>query len=423
MKNKLYNLYTKHNVLVKNFNYLSIIQVVTLLVPFLVYPYLIRVLGKELYGVYAYSFAFIAFFVMFINFGFDISELKSISINRDQKEKVSEIFSSVLISKFILALISFLIICLIAFFTNIFGQHVILYFSFSGFLLDAVINPTFYFQGIEKMKYMTLLTLISKLIYLSLIFVLVKTSQDYFLVPLIMGLGMLIADMAGLFIIFNKHDIKFKVQSFYKLKETYKESFPFFSSRISVLINTQTNVLLLGAFVGYVEVAYYDLAKKVVTLLKTPYNIANQTIFPNVSKTKNIIFVLKVLKILFLIYVLIILLVFVFDVFVIKILGGEELLKSEPILNILSFSLITELIAVFTGAPMLLVAGYKKEYNMSLVYGTIFYLILVLLLYLFNCLGLYQLTILTVLTSFFLMIIRLKYCHKYNLINFKILKL
>jgi len=36
--------------------------------------------------------------------------------------------------------------------------------------------------------------------------------------------------------------------------------------------------------VGYTEVAYYDLAEKLVNVMKMPFNIFNQVLFPNVSK-------------------------------------------------------------------------------------------------------------------------------------------
>lgn len=415
-KSKIKSAFKKHKTLISNFNYLSVLQLFQLITPLIIYPYLIRVLGKEIYGVVAFSYAIIAYLTVFINFGFDISEIKEISIYRDNKKKVSEILSTVLTIKIIFALLSILGLFIILQIIPELNKHKWLYIASIGLLLDTAINPRFYFQGVEKMKFITYLTVTSKLIFLVLIFLVIKKPSHYIFVPLFTSIGTLISSLIGLFIVFGKQDVHLIRPSLLNIKEMISNSFPFFTSRVSVLAINKTNILLLGTFVGYTEVAYYDLAEKLVNVMKMPFNIFNQVLFPNVSKTKNIGLVKKTLKYLLGIYVLGYLSLYVISEPIIKIFGGNEMLPARFVLYILGISAITELISVFLGAPMLLVMGYKKEYNGSIIWGSIFYLFLILSLYIFNNIGLYQLAAATVIASAFILIYRTWFCEKHNLI-------
>lgn len=77
----------KYKTLVENFGYLTLLQICNLLIPLITYPYLINTLGKDLYGVIIYSQAIVSYLSIFVNWGFNISATKSISINRDNPKK------------------------------------------------------------------------------------------------------------------------------------------------------------------------------------------------------------------------------------------------------------------------------------------------------------------------------------------------
>lgn len=417
MKTRKFNeLLSRYKLLLDNFNYLSILQLFQLLFPLIIYPYLIRVLGKDLYGVVAYANAITAYFIVFINFGFEISEIREISIHRKNKRKVSEIVSSVLSIKSIFALLSILIIVLSVFFIPKLSKHRLLFFATFGMLIDAAINPRFFFQGIEKMKFITILSLGSRLMFLSLIFIFVKTPEHYFLVPLLTSIGAIISSIFGLIIVFKEFDIRYLKPKLSKIREYVNNSLPFFGSRISILLINKTNILLIGTFVGYTEVAYYDLADKLVSVMKMPLNIFNQVLYPNVSKTKNTKLVKKIMFFLFLVYIIGYLSMFYLGVPLIEIFAGSEMIPAVFVLYILGFSVITELFSVFMGAPMLLAIGYKKEYNRSIIWGSIFYLIVLLLIYIIGIVSLYSLTTATVLSSAFIFLYRFFYCRKFKLL-------
>jgi PST family polysaccharide transporter len=408
--------YERNKTLVDNFNFMSILQISQILMPLLIYPYLIRVLGKETYGVVAYSNAIVAYLLTLINFGFNISEIKEISVLRDQKGKVSEIVSSVLIIRTLIFVAAIIVLIVGVFSIPFLREHKWLYLAYSGLLINAALNPGFYFLGIEKMKFITFITITANMIFLVLTLVLVRRPSQYVLVPLFTSVGSLAGTIIGLYIIFAREKVRFIYQKADALKVHFKESLPFFTARVSVLVIDKTNFVLLGSFVGYAEVAYYDLAAKFLAVMQTPVNVFVQVLFPNVSRTRNISLVLRTIKILLVFYILGYFSLFFIGEPLIKIIGSPELIPSKYVLYILAISALTDLVSTLLGTPGLLAAGHKVEYNKSIIYSSFFYGIFVLILYLNGWIGLYQLALATVLTSSYKLIYRLYYCKTFKLI-------
>ena len=112
MINKIKNMVNSEDKkrLASNFFSLSVLQVFTYVLPLLTLPYLVRVLGVETFGLVAFATAFITFFNILVDYGFNLSATREVSIHRENKDKITEIYSSVLSIKFILIFVSLIIL-------------------------------------------------------------------------------------------------------------------------------------------------------------------------------------------------------------------------------------------------------------------------------------------------------------------------
>lgn len=374
---KSINIKAKNNSrLIQNFSYLSILQILNLLLPLITYPYLIRILGKEIYGLVIFAQTVISYFVILVNFGFNISATKEISKHRDNYEKLSEIVSSVFIIKFVLFIISIiLLLILIPFIPKSDGYTVLFIISMYACFYE-VIFPIWYFQGVEQMKNITFTTLISRLIFVILIFVIIKNPGDYLYVPLIYSIGAIVAGLYSLYIVFNIHKIKFKWQKYRIIKYYIVDSFLIFASNVSISIYVNTNKIIIGTFIGMGEVAYYDLAEKITSILKVPQSILSQTIFPKISKDNNLQFIKKLFRLSISFHLILICLVMIFSKQIVLVLGGEQMLPAVWVVNLLILSVPLTVTSNFLGIQYLIPFGYTKIFTRIILLSGLVYLVI-----------------------------------------------
>ena len=403
--------------LIYNFSYLSVLQIFNLLTPLISYSYLIRVLGKEKYGLIILAQAIISYFFIIVSFGFNISATKEISIHREDKEKVNEIVSSVLIIKSFLFLLSIIFLGILFIFIPRAHGYEILFLLTMSICLNDILVPVWYFQGIEQMKYITYITLISRLTFLSLIFVVIKSPDDYLLVPVFFGVGHLISGIISMLIVFYSRKIQFLFQSVETLTKYFKDSFPIFISNLSVNLYVGTNKVIVATFLGLAEVSYYDLAEKLTSVIKIPQIILNQTLFPKISRDRNIKFVKKIFMISFSFHIILTIVIILFSKQIVSLLGGLEMSPSIWVVNILVLTIPFFVVSSILGGQVLLPFGYNKEYGSVIVISGLVYLCLMTIQYFTIGFSIISISLATLLTEFFVAIYMYYLCKKLNLIS------
>ncbi|QKE29652.1 putative flippase [Arcobacter acticola] len=266
--------------LLSNFFSLSILQGANYLLPLLTFPYLVRVIGVEYFGLLAFATATVTYFQIITDYGFNLSATKEISIHRDNKEKLIEIFSSVMTIKFLLMFISFFLLSIMIFVFEKFNKEALVYFFTFGTVIGQVLFPLWFFQGIEKMKYITYLNIISKAIFTISIFIFIKEESDYYLVPILTSIGFILVGVYSLIILKKEFNITFRFQSSITIKYYLTEGWHIFLSRIYVNLYTTTNLILLGLFTNNTIVGYYSIAEKIVFAIGGLFEPATQTLYP-----------------------------------------------------------------------------------------------------------------------------------------------
>jgi len=367
--------------LLSNFFSLSVLQIFTYVLPLLTLPYLVRVLGAEKFGLVMFAQAFIIFFNILVDYGFNLSATREISVNRESKEKLTEIFSSVMSIKFVLIGISFAILSLVILLFEKFSNNNDLYYLTFLWVIGQALFPVWYFQGLEKMKYITIVNITSKLIFTIAIFIFIQDESDYILVPVLNGLGFIIGGLLSLRIVCKDFKQEFKIQSFEVLTFYFKDSSQFFLSRLSSVGYSNINTFLAGILLSPVFVTYYYLADKAVSVILALFTPIVQTVYPYLAKKFNFIFLVKLLSILMIVSLVVISLGYLFSDLISIILFDEINIIFTNLFYVILPIIPISTLYVMLGAPLLLARGFKKEFNLSIIFGFVIHLLLLSILY------------------------------------------
>lgn len=398
-----------------NFTYLSILEIIGLLLPLISYPYVIRTVGADNYGVVVFCQAIIAYVVIIINFGYNVSATRKISENRTNVFKIREIYSSIVYQKLLI-----FAICLVSgLFVLIFLKYdySVILLGFIGLCIQEVFFPTWLFQGLERMKFITIITFVAKCSCLILIFLFVHDKKDYACIPVLYSIGGFFTSVLSVIILKKKFDIYFVKVSKYRMKEDFLESLPFFTSRLSAIVMERGNVLVIGTFFSYDMVAIYDLCAKIVSILKTPFSLVAQVIYPNVAKSKNMLLVKKSIKIVLLFGAFVYLFVYLFAPNIILLLSDTSMLGAVSILKIMVLYVPIVGISYLFGASVLVVKGYSREYNLSVVYSVLLYILMLLSFISFSKVNLYTMALAFVAPELFVALYRICIVKYKNILN------
>ena len=282
------DIYKRNQVIFQNFTYMSVLQIVRIIIPIFIIPILIQKLGIETYGIIIFAQALVFHFMMVLNFGFELSATRKISINRNNYYNLSEIVSSVFIIKFYLFFILFVIYFSMLFLVPMMNDYFYLFLFSFFFCIQDIFTPIWFFQGLEKMKFITIIDVLSRLLFLFLVIIFVHESNDYLLIPIFRFLGVLASGILSLYFVFFKEKIKFRYVKSKTLYLHFKESLPFFYSRFFTALNDRINILLLGTFVNVVYVAYYDFIYKVISGINVIFGTLIKVLYPHISISKNL---------------------------------------------------------------------------------------------------------------------------------------
>lgn len=361
--------------LLSNFFSLSLLQGVNMLLPLVTFPYLVRVLGVEIFGLLNVALAVIMYFNILVTFGFELSATREISIYRNDLNRVSQVFSGVIIIKAILIVVSILILTVLIFFIDAFRDNTRLYYYTFGIIIGNAIFPSWFFQGIEKMKYITYVNVVSKSIFTGLVFLLIREESDYLLYPILTSLGAIVGGAYAFWLAFKLYSIRLYVPKKEILIKQVQDSFQFFLSRVANNGSRYFATTLIGLYFGNVVVGYYSIAEKLFYAFNSLGSVVSQTIYPYMSRTRNIALFKKILIATIVIATVVLvpilyfneaLLFFVFDI-------KSEMLSG--IFVIIMSSVIFAIISAIVGYPLLAAFGFIKYANMSLIYASIVYVI------------------------------------------------
>lgn len=284
--------------IIENIFSLSILNVLNMVLPLVTLPYLMKTVGVDKYGAYSIVYSMILYVLLFTEYGFFLSTTKMVSQNRDNINYISRIFSATIVSSLLLSFFPYMILLIIS--RVVFSTDYMIIFLYGlGIIIGASLNATWLFQGMEKMRYMTIVTFVSKTIFTLLIFACIQSPDDYPIIMLFNSAGYLVAGLLSVYLAKKEFKIIYILPSGSDIKHQIKEGFYVFVSTIFMNLYRNTNPFILGLFISESSVGIYAGAEKIVKACQAVVSPISNAIYPHYSaafKSNSIIQNLNLIK-------------------------------------------------------------------------------------------------------------------------------
>lgn len=265
----------KQKSLFKNTVYKAILSLVNIVVPLIIGPYIVRVLDVNLYGMYNKVYSEFQIFLTFASFGIYTFGVREISKIRDDKEKVSKLFSNL----FLLSLITNGLVLIIYILYSIFsssGLTTIIYLIMTIQIVGNIFYIEFVNEALENYKFITIKSALIKILYLVALLILVKKPDDIIIYSTIICITVFLNNIVSF--IYAKKRIKFNFSEL-KFKKYLKAMAFILIIENADMLYSQLDRVMLGRLVSDVSVSnYYISYYLVATVMSIPYAIINVSI-------------------------------------------------------------------------------------------------------------------------------------------------
>lgn len=321
-----------------NFGYLSLLQIAGYVFPLITMPYLARVIGADGFGKIAFASAVVVWLQTVTDWGFNLTATRDVAQYRDDREKVSQIFSNVLWARCLLMLISGVVllglVTIVPYFRENMAVILITFLMIPGYILF----PDWMFQALEKMKYTTIFNLLMKLLFTVAVFIFINNREDYVIQPLLSTISYFICGIGALYLILHKWGYTLYRPQWKEIIKSIKGSTDVFINNIMPNFYNSFSVLLLGFFCGPVANGLYEGGNKFPTIFYQFQAVLSRAFYPFLARRldKHDFFAKLNMSIAIIGAVLII----IVSPWVIKIILGKEFDNSIIVMQILSASLV-----------------------------------------------------------------------------------
>lgn len=367
----------------KNIAYLSTVKGFDLIVPILVMPYVIRVLGLEQYGVFSLALLYFNFLLSFSDFGQTLIAVKDIASTDNKKEKIS-IVSQYISLKVSISFLVIIVSLLATYFSH--PEYIWVVTIFSLGLLFEALSLSFFFQGEQEMKKISLIQLFSRLVSTIPVFLFVNTNSDLELYCFL-HIAPYVISTIFIFILYRLR----------KLGEGYRFSISL--SRISSgwkiysyqmvngLILPLTSTFLAANF-DVKTVAIFAVIQRILSSIYRVFEPSVMAIYPylaSIYKTNHSLFKSRTHQIQISFFVLLSIctlgLIYFSDFIQFFIVGYNFQDKDDALYKVMMFILIPMVMNLFT-TRMMVIIGLEGIISKVLLFTTIIIFISLLIVYL-----------------------------------------
>ena len=346
-------------VLLNNISSLFSVQVANYVLPMVSVPIIVRIIGPDKYGIINYAAAIVSYFILIVNYGFDLTATRQVAQNRDNKQLIQELFSIVLWCKVLLFLLTLIVFLgCFAVFPVFREEWRIMTYTYIA-LLSWVVTPNWIYQGMQELHRIAIFDILIKILFTVTVLLVIRHKSDYIYQPLAAGVTQIIIGYYSFHYAMHRYGLKIIKVSLKKIVSVLKEERIIFFSSVVINLYTTTNTVILGSLAGITQVGYYSAAIRFIQMAQAIITLPlSNSFFPYVgaafgkSKEEGIAAARKVLPVVTVIALAAFLGMVTIGPWALELFYGEKFKPSVPIFITLA---ITPLVIVLSNVFGILV--------------------------------------------------------------------
>ncbi|KKB61944.1 hypothetical protein WM40_20410 [Robbsia andropogonis] len=353
---------------------LGAVQIVSQLLPLLSLPYLARTLGASELGRLGFALSIGQIMITITDYGFNLSGAKSASVNRNDSLKLTRLFCSITSIRIILAMLGFAVFSAFYKSNSRSDEDFHLFLAAYTAVLGNIIFPLWFFQGLEQLKFVSLVQIISRLVMFLLTFALIKSPEDVVIACLLQSIGYVIGAIVVLPLLFRILNVSdFSWATLLEIRQELKSGWNLFLSTAAVSAYSSCNTFILGFFVSPALLGHYNIAEKMLRGIVTVYGAISSAVYPHVvelaaqSKEKVVNFNKRLLWAFGGASAIVAILIIILAPTVIPWLFGDKYLQSINILQVFSLMFPLVVVSNILGILTMLPFGMERCFSRILI--------------------------------------------------------
>ena len=267
-----------------------VLTVSSMLFSLLSYPYVARILQPENMGKVTVANSMVAYFGIFAMLGIPTYGIRVCAKVRDDKERLSRAFWELLFLNLMTLSVVYLVFAFCLFLVPRMAGDKALFLVMGSSIFFQVIGVEWLFKALEEYSYITIRSLIFKFLGMILMFLLIRSQDDYVIYG---GLLLLVGTGSGIcnFFRINKYILPLgKCKIIYDIKKEapvmlkhLKAAAVFVSMSMATTVYNNLDVVMLGFMSGDTEAGYYSAAVKVKGVLAGFVTALGAVLLPRMS--------------------------------------------------------------------------------------------------------------------------------------------
>lgn len=249
--------------------------------PLVTFPYISRVLSPVGIGKISLATSVVTYFSMFAQLGIPTYGIRVCAQARNNKEELSRTVQEILIINLITCTISYLAFFVALIYVPKMAEEKTLYVISAITILFNTIGMEWLYKGLEQYSYITIRSIVAKIVSVIAMFALVHSENDYVIYG---GITVFAASAANIFnLIHARHYVDFRAVGKYNLGRHLKPIGIFFAMSCATTIYVNLDTVMIGWLKTDAEVGYYNVAIKIRTLLLSVVTSLGAVLLPRAS--------------------------------------------------------------------------------------------------------------------------------------------